>query len=694
MYSLLPTIGALYFAATGIFVLFRDKTTSASFIFFLLCLATFFWQFTWAILFQTQNPEIAAALVKLGYLFILFLPTTLYHFLVKMARRKDEEKFVYLSYGLCGLLATTLMSSNLFISGYYDYFWGYYPKAGILHPVHVLQTMIVVTRGLYVAYQAISTSSALHKKQLQYCVASLFIYFMAAVDYLCNYGFEFYPPGIAFIIIALGIMAYSMTRFQLLDISVVLTEKLARVFALIAVATIYVFGYFFYRNFLPQDSDLVSLGLNLIFLALAAPAFTKIQKEIQTIPSRIFPKRYVYTEAAKALDKRLDKIFSLNKLVAFLDNFFSVVMKIPLQEIYICNQKNEKTMIAWDIENEKVSSSKLMKLETLRELKNYPGNVVYNSDDNNFRAVFAEHPAGTAVLCYEHDHLIGVFFLGLPAESVEYTYDDNRLLDKLARQVAPVLFRALAHNRVVDYLEESQKNASLVNLVNEYNHEIKGPLSILHSYATHPSLADEHTLRKLIVKQVERTGDILDTMLNIAQDRHKRNPQPVDSNSIIKQALKLFPITFAQIDLKLSKKLNLISGDKDDLHILFINLLKNTVEALHKAKVNSDSDFESKITIRTNNLKDSIQIELSDSGIGIPEDEIDQIWKVGYSKRNPNQAGCGIGLSVVKRIVEEHDGSIRVFNNPDKGVTFQIILPAIAASSKSDHVFEQNKDNH
>ncbi len=681
MYSLLPAIGAIYFAATGIFVLRRDKTTSANLVFFFLCLTTFFWQSTWAILFQTQNPELAIQLVKIGYLFILFLPTTLYHFLVKMAKRKTEEKFVFPSYGVCGVLALTLIFSDLFVSGYYEYFWGYYPKAGLLHPVHVLQTMLVVTRGLYIAYQAIADTTTLQKKQLQYCVVSLFIYFIAAVDYLCNYGFEFYPPGVVFIIIALGIMAYSMTRHHLMDISVILTDKLAQVFSLVAVGTIYTFGYFFYKNFLPQDNDLISLGLNLLFILLAAPTFIKIQKEIQTIPSRIFPKRYVYIEAIDALSKRLEKIFSLNQLFTFVDNFFSVVMKVTLKEIYICNQKNEKTMIAWDIENEKVSSNELMSHETLELLKHNGQAVVYNTGDQTYSPIFEQHPAGAAVLCYEHNHLIGVFFVGLPNTSIDYTYNDNRLLDRIARHVAPVLYRALAHNRVVDYLEESQKNASLVNLVNEYNHEIKGPLSILHSYATHPSLADEHTLRKLIINQVERTSDILETMLSIAQGKHQRNPQPVNLNKIIRQALKLFPISFAIMELKLDDNLPKISGDKDDLHILFINLLKNTVEALHKAQVEFDPDNEAKVTIQTKNINDTIHVELIDTGIGIPEDEIDLIWQPGFSKRDFDKGNSGLGLSVVKRIVEEHDGTIRAYNNPGQGVTFHMAFPVAAQPS-------------
>ena len=683
MYSLLPTIGALYFAVTGIFVLRHDRTTPANLIFFLLCLTTFFWQFSWAILFQTQNPELASYLVKLGYLFILFLPTTLYHFLVKIAKRKSEEKFVHFSYCVCGLLAIILLSSNLLVNGFYEYSWGYYPKAGLLHPLHVLQTMIVVTRGLYVAYTAIRTSTALHKKQLQYCVASLFIYFIAAVDYICNYGFDFYPPGIVFIIIALGIMAYSMTRFHLLDISVILTEKLARFFAMTAVATIYVFGFFFYKKFLPQDNDLLTLALSIIFLAFITPAISRIQKQIQIIPSRIFPKRYLYTEALQALNTRLDNILSLNKLVEFLDNFFSVVMKVSLDAVYIRNHKNDQTMIAWDIENEKVSSANLMKAEILEHLTFTGSRIIYNSGDDNHTVIFDEHPYGAAVLLHEQNQLIGVLFIGLPAASVEYTYNDNRLLDKLTQLTAPVLYRALAHHKVLDYLEQSQKNASLVSLVNEYNHEIKGPLSILHSYATHPSLADEHSLRDLIIKQVKRTGDILDTMLNIAQGRRKHNPQTLNVNKIINESLNLFPISFARVDLKLDKNLNPITGEKDDLHILFINLLKNTVEALHRAQTESNDEHESIITITTFNVKDSVQIELSDSGIGIAEEDIQNIWDIGYTKKSQAQGSSGLGLSIVKRIVEEHEGKIRIYNNPIRGVTFQINLPAKTNPTKT-----------
>jgi signal transduction histidine kinase len=109
------------------------------------------------------------------------------------------------------------VGTNLFVDGYYTYFWGYYPRAGLLHPIHVLQTVIVVNRGLYITWRAQQTAPHDQQSRLRLCVASLLIYFFAAVDYLCNYGFEFYPPGVVFIAISLGLIAFAVTRFNLMS---------------------------------------------------------------------------------------------------------------------------------------------------------------------------------------------------------------------------------------------------------------------------------------------------------------------------------------------------------------------------------------------------------------------------------------------------------------------------------------------
>jgi two-component system CAI-1 autoinducer sensor kinase/phosphatase CqsS len=217
MYSILPTAISILFLGYGFYALYSRGLNRITATFFLLCLTTFFWQGTWAVLFQAESPHTALVLVKLGYFFILFLPTCMYHFLTEITGRQQERRLVYFSYGVSAILAVFLVSSDLFVSGYYHYFWGYYPKAGMLHPIHVIQTVVVANRGLYITYLAQKNASGDMQMRLRLCLIGLLIYLFAAVDYLCNYGFEFYPPGLVFIAISLGFLAIAIVKYDLLN---------------------------------------------------------------------------------------------------------------------------------------------------------------------------------------------------------------------------------------------------------------------------------------------------------------------------------------------------------------------------------------------------------------------------------------------------------------------------------------------
>lgn len=217
MYSILPAVVSALFLGYGLFVISERGINRISLTFLVLCLTTFFWQATWSILFQVTNPHVAIICIKFGYLLILFLPTSLYHFLVEISERPQEHRYVYFSYAVAGCLAVFLLASDLFVAGYYKYFWGYYPRAGLLHPLHVLQTVVVVTRGLYITYRQQQIATATKRVRLRLCIASLFVYFFAAVDYLCNYGVEFYPPGVAFITVSLGMIAVAVVKYDLFN---------------------------------------------------------------------------------------------------------------------------------------------------------------------------------------------------------------------------------------------------------------------------------------------------------------------------------------------------------------------------------------------------------------------------------------------------------------------------------------------
>ncbi|TKC91112.1 GHKL domain-containing protein [Trinickia terrae] len=217
MYVILPAFVSAMFLGFGLYVLLTEGITRLSVPFALMCMTTFAWQGTWAFLFQTSSPELAHVLVKSGYLFILFLPTTFYHFVTEVAERRRERPLLIASYALSLVLAILLLTTGDVVAGFGRYFFGDYPKAGTLHPVHVLQTLLLAARSGWLLLAARRHARVREKRRrLDLCLLSLCVYSLAAADYAVNYGYVFYPPGAIFIATSLGILAVTIIRYGLM----------------------------------------------------------------------------------------------------------------------------------------------------------------------------------------------------------------------------------------------------------------------------------------------------------------------------------------------------------------------------------------------------------------------------------------------------------------------------------------------
>jgi signal transduction histidine kinase len=104
----------------------------------------------------------------------------------------------------------------------------------------------------------------------------------------------------------------------------------------------------------------------------------------------------------------------------------------------------------------------------------------------------------------------------------------------------------------------------------------------------------------------------------------------------------------------------------DQLKQVFLNLSLNAIEAMQP-----DGGIL-KIFVEEDPAEQMVQIAFSDTGSGIREDELSIIFDPFYTTK---ETGMGLGLSICYDIVHNHNGSIQVQNNPDKGVTFTVSLP-------------------
>jgi signal transduction histidine kinase len=121
------------------------------------------------------------------------------------------------------------------------------------------------------------------------------------------------------------------------------------------------------------------------------------------------------------------------------------------------------------------------------------------------------------------------------------------------------------------------------------------------------------------------------------------------------------------IELEQASDLDDVEHDSDQIHQVVLNLLLNAVQAI-------EGPGTVRVVIGSENNCASVRV--TDSGRGIPEQQLSQIFRPFYTTRGN---GTGLGLSLVRRIVEEHHGRINVTSEVGKGSAFEVLIPFTAA---------------
>lgn len=231
--------------------------------------------------------------------------------------------------------------------------------------------------------------------------------------------------------------------------------------------------------------------------------------------------------------------------------------------------------------------------------------------------------------------------------------------------------------RVQQQLAQASKLASIGELAGGVAHEINNPVTSILSTATHMveklrqgrlSSRDARQLER-ITKEAKRISGIVYKLLTFSR-RSRMELHPVDINEIVCIAIGLieFRLRNGKTVLKrhLAESLPRFFGDAERLVEVLVNLMNNALDAMPDGGT---------LTIRTRKAgAGSIQVEVADTGTGIPSDVIDRIFDPFFTTKGPGK-GTGLGLSISHGIIKEHGGEIRVTSTPGAGSTFVISLP-------------------
>ena len=258
------------------------------------------------------------------------------------------------------------------------------------------------------------------------------------------------------------------------------------------------------------------------------------------------------------------------------------------------------------------------------------------------------------------------------AATAAIAIENTRLFAEEERR-ATELARALAQQRDLDRLKSE--------FIQNVSHELRTPLAIAHGYA---ELLNNGELGQLQPEQQEsvaiiarRVRTLIQMMNDMAAvlDAESQALQQVSVSpaTMVSEILEAFESTAGQAGLTLSAEiapdLPLILGNPAHLRQVVDNLLGNAAKFTPAGGA---------VTVRLRQHGDNIVLEVTDTGIGIPPDQVDRIFDRFYQvdgSMSRRYGGTGLGLSLVKEIVEAHAGAVSVESAPGKGSTFTVRLP-------------------
>jgi signal transduction histidine kinase len=293
-----------------------------------------------------------------------------------------------------------------------------------------------------------------------------------------------------------------------------------------------------------------------------------------------------------------------------------------------------------------------------------------------------------------HERVLGAMTLALTDSARHYNRMDLAFATMIASHAAAAIENARLY-REAEAARHASEAASRAKdeFLSTLSHELRNPLNAVHGWATlieRGQLGEAQTRRavQIIVRNVDAQIRLVDDLLDMAKivnGRMRLVVRPVDLRDLIENALEAVRHAAETKGIRLQSVLEapglLVSGDTGRLQQVVWNLLENAVKFTPK---------DGRVQIQLQRVRSHVEIVVSDTGQGIAGDVLPYIFdrlRQGASGTTRGQGGLGIGLGLVRHLVELHGGSVYAESGGEgQGATFVVRLPLLLADLRDEPI--------
>ena len=244
-----------------------------------------------------------------------------------------------------------------------------------------------------------------------------------------------------------------------------------------------------------------------------------------------------------------------------------------------------------------------------------------------------------------------------------------------------------------DVTQERRLDTMRVDFINNVSHELRTPLVMIQGYSeaivddVAETSEEKHEMAKIIGEESRRMNRMVNEMLDLSRVESgyiTLEKTKVNLSQFFNQLFSRFSTMASNgnvaLSLEIQPNLETYIMDRDKMDQVFVNLVNNAIR--HTIMADREKG-QVKIKVYLDVIVDEVLMEVQDNGTGIPEEDIpfvfERFYKADKSRatQRDNRIGTGIGLSLVKNIVEAHDGYVEVKSELSEGSSFIVRMPYI-----------------
>ncbi|UCC94580.1 MAG: GAF domain-containing protein [Candidatus Omnitrophota bacterium] len=694
----------------GLIVFWKNKESLINKTYFLLAVSTSIWAI--GILFHaiSRDEQVCLFWARFAHIGASFIAIFYLHFILSfLGLIKQKKAIIKVGYGIAFVMSLLAFTPLFFTSVSPKMGLRLWADPGPLYPFFIVFFLTFILYGFLLALKRYALLSGYKRNQLRYIIiASLIGYTGGSSTFLAVYGMKIifiHPFALYLVSFYNASIAYAIIKYRLMEITVAISRA-----GLILGIYSLVFGVPFYLGH-QTGSWLLSTSLA-VALAIPAPFiyryFRVKAEDVLFAEQRHYQKILVQAAGGMVKEHRLDRLL---KLIVYI---VKKTVKLNFAAIFLHNREenvyNLKVMRDPGRMTEKITSPDQNAL--ISYLKTAKEPVLYEELPRAARmGLGSSFPIGLIVPSIVENELLGFLVLGEKLNRKPYSDDDINVFKILSNQAALAIENCVfleEFKHAQERIFTAEKLASIGGMADGVAHQIKNRLNhfsvasgelkyeISDFIKAHPSLVAKNSdLQKAfdylihiadsLIDNVTKTDNVIRGILNFARTEEKENFfSQFSFKEIIDISLELLKVKHQITEFPLEAEIDstdAIYGVKSQIMEAIYNLLDNAYEAIqekitHHLKGKEKEDFQPSIRVSLAHNRTVSFITVIDNGIGIKEDDKRKVFAPFFTTKSSYKSGTGIGMYVVRRMIEEnHKGRVWFESKYMKGTRFSIELP-------------------